>query len=149
MLKALSQSTKWRNDPSCHIGAATLLNLWERSKEKKPFLFAMGTDFLKLKAPLIWYDILHVLDVLGQFSCLKKDARLLKMAEIVKSKMDDQGRFTPESIWMAWKGWDFGQKKEPSRWVTFLVHRILKRWNSKFNLDIFAQPGPTRTKKKN
>jgi len=127
MLKALSQSARWHDDPCCHIGAETLLNLWERRNEKKPFLFAMGTDFSKLKAPLIWYDILHVLEVLTQFPWLKKDARLLEMAEIVKSKMDEQGRFAPESIWMAWKGWDFGQKKEPSRWVTFLTLRILKR----------------------
>ena len=42
MLKALSQSLKWRDDLSCHIGAETLLNLWEHRKEKKPFLFCHG-----------------------------------------------------------------------------------------------------------
>ncbi len=127
MLKALSQSTNWRDDPSCHVGVETLLNLWERRKTKKPYLFAMGTDFMKLKAPLIWYDILHALDVLTHFPWLKKDPRLLEIVEIVNSKMDDQERFTPESIWLAWKGWDFGQKKEPSRWLTILVQRIIKR----------------------
>jgi len=125
MLKMLAQSDKWKNDPACRIGAETLLNLWERRKEVKPYLFAMGTDFKKLNAPLIWYDILHVLDVLTQFPWLKHDPRLIEMAEIVKSKMDAQGRFAPESIWMAWKGWDFGQKKEPSRWLTLLCYRML------------------------
>lgn len=127
MLKALSQSMSWRDDPSCRIGAETLLNLWAGRKEKKPYLFAMGTDFVKLKAPLIWYDILHVLEVLTQFPWLKKDPRLLEMVEIVNSKMDEQGRFTPESIWLAWKGWDFGQKKEPSRWLTLLAQRMMKK----------------------
>ncbi len=127
MLKALSQSAQFRDHPSCRIGAETLLNLWERRKEVKPYLFAMGTDFSKLKAPLIWYDLLHVLNVLTQFPWLKNDRRLLAMAEILKSKMDEQGRFTPESIWLAWKGWEFGQKKAPSRWLTFLVLRILKQ----------------------
>ena len=127
MLKMLAQSDKWKDGPACRIGAETLLNLWERRKEVKPYLFAMGTDFLKLKAPLIWYDILHVSDVLTQFHWLKNDRRLLEMVEIVKSKMDGLKRLTPESIWMAWKSWDFGQKKEPSRWVTLLCHRIIVR----------------------
>ncbi|MBN2088514.1 hypothetical protein JW964_02830 [candidate division KSB1 bacterium] len=127
MLKALSQSSRFRDHSSCRIGAETLLSLWERRMTTKPYLFAMGTDFSKLKAPLIWYDILHVLDVLTQFPWLKKDTRLLEIIEILKSKMNDRGRFTPESIWMAWKGWDFGQKKVPSRWVTLLVHRIFTR----------------------
>ncbi len=127
MLKALSLSAQFRNDPSRRIGAETLLNLWKQRKETKPYLFAMGTDFLKLKAPLIWYDILHVVDVLSQISWLKNDPHLFEMIEVVKSKMDAQGQFTPESVWLAWKGWDFGQKKEPSQWLTFLVQRILKR----------------------
>jgi hypothetical protein len=33
----------------------------------------------------------------------------------------------PESVWQAWQDWEFGQKREPSRWVTFLVLRINKR----------------------
>jgi hypothetical protein len=28
---------------------------------------------------------------------------------------------------MAWKEWDFGQKREPSPWLTLMVHRALKR----------------------
>jgi hypothetical protein len=30
------------------------------------------------------------------------------MAEIIENKADSGGRFTPESIWMDWRGWDFG-----------------------------------------
>jgi len=33
--------------------------LWEKRREQKHYLFAMGTDFNKLKAPLIWFDILQ------------------------------------------------------------------------------------------
>jgi hypothetical protein len=87
----------------------------------------MGTGFTKLKAHLIWYDILHVLDVLTQYSWLKEDDRLQEMVEIVRSKVDGGGRFTPESIWRAWKDWDFGQKREPSPWLTLLVIRMLNR----------------------
>jgi len=41
--------------------------------------------------------------------------------------MDPQGRFSLESVWTAWKGWEFGQKKEPSRWLTLTAWRILTR----------------------
>lgn len=128
-LKALSQSKEYLASNACKIGADTLLGLWDTRKEHKPYLFGMGTDFTKLKAPLIWYDVLHVLDVLSQFSWLRNDPRLLEMVELVKVKADENGRYTPESIWMAWRGWDFGQKKEPSRWITLIVNRALKRIN--------------------
>ena len=49
------------------------------------------------------------------------------MIDIVKLKADDKGRFIPESIYTKLKGWEFSQKKEPSKWITFLVERILKR----------------------
>jgi len=127
MLKVLSQLPGFGDHEVCKIGAETLLNLWEQRKARRPYLFAMGTGFSKLKAHLIWYDILHVLDVLTQYSWLKKDDRLQEMVEIVRSKADERGRFTPESIWRAWKDWDFGQKREPSPWLTLLVRRMLNR----------------------
>ena len=89
----------------------------------------MGTDFRKTKAPFVWYDILHVLDVLSQFNWLKGDPRLTEMSTLLKLKADSDGKYAPESEWRAWKGWDFGQKKQPSRWLTFLVMRVLKRIN--------------------
>jgi len=126
MLKMLSQFDDWRQSKEAHIGAECLLDLWQRSLEVHPYMFYMGTDFRKLKAPFVWYDILHVLDVLSKFSWLKSDSRLVEMANLVASKADREGKFTPESEWKAWKGWDFGQKKQPSRWLTFLVLRTLK-----------------------
>jgi hypothetical protein len=52
------------------------------------------------------------------------------MVSIVKAKADDQGRFTPESIWQAWREWDFGQKRAPSAWLTLIVQRMLQRGRS-------------------
>ena len=124
MLKALAQ-TEWRDSPAVRAGAETALSLWTESQSRHPYMFYMGNDFRKLKAPLIWYDLLHVLAVLTQFPFLKGDPRLEEMLALLASKADPQGRYTPESIWKAWSAWDFGQKKEPSRWLTLLVHRIL------------------------
>ncbi len=87
----------------------------------------MGTDFRKLKAPFVWYDLLHVLDVLSRFSWLATDARLGEMIGTLKEKADERGCFTAESVWTPWKAWEFGQKKQPSRWITLLAWRSLGR----------------------
>jgi hypothetical protein len=127
MLKMLSQFDEWKSGKEVHDGAECLLNLWQNSLTLHPYIFYMGTDFRKLKAPFVWYDILHVLDVLSRFSWLKGDVRLQNMADLVRSRADAEGKFTPQSEWQVWRGWDFGQKKQPSRWLTFLVLRALKR----------------------
>ncbi len=127
MLKALSEIEELRDSPACHIGADTLLTLWSESITQHPYMFYMGIDFRKLKVPFVWYDLMHVLDVLSRFSWLKNDTRLLDMLEILKSKVDQQGSFSLESIWTAWKDWEFGQKRTPSRWLTLLAWRIIAR----------------------
>jgi hypothetical protein len=127
MLKALSEIEELRDSPACQLGADTLLALWSDSLAQHPYMFYMGTDFRKLKVPLVWYDLMHVLDVLSRFSWLKEDTRYLDMLGILKSKADERGCFTLESIWTAWKDWEFGQKKAPSRWLTLLAWRIFAR----------------------
>ena len=127
MLKALSELDTWRDSPAAHIGAETLLTLWSESAARHPYMFFMGTDFRKLKVPFVWYDILHVLDVLTRFPWLRQDPRLRDMLQIVQEKADPQGSFTLESIWTAWKEWEFGQKKQPSRWLTLMAWRSIGR----------------------
>jgi hypothetical protein len=127
MLKALSAFEDLRDTPAAHTGVETLLNLWQESQTQHPYIFYMGTDFRKLKVPFVWYDLMHVLDVLSNFPWVVSDPRFLEMLELMKSKADDQGCFTLESIWTVWKGWDFGQKKVPSRWLTLMAWRIIKR----------------------
>lgn len=127
MLKLLALLPGYHDSLAAHAGAETALTLWEGSRERHPYIFYMGTDFRKLKAPLIWYDILHLMEVLTRYEWLLTDPRLLEMASIIRAKADPFGRFTPESIYQAWKAWDFGQKKSPSRWLTLLVWRVLAR----------------------
>lgn len=129
VLQMLAHVPEMREGRSAKIGVETLLRLWENSREEHPYMFFMGTDFRKLKAPLFWYDILHVLEALSHFQWARKDKRFKQMMSVVESKADAEGRFTPESVWTAWKDWDFSQKKVPSRGLTFFVQRILKRVN--------------------
>jgi hypothetical protein len=127
MLKAMSVMEEYRDSPAAQAGAETLLKLWHASLEQHPYIFYMGTDFRKLKVPLVWYDLVHVLDVLTRFPWLRSDARLSNMLGVLTGKMDAQGCFTLESVWAAWKEWEFGQKKVPSRWLTLSAWRIIRR----------------------
>lgn len=107
-----------------------LLDLWEHSLTKHPYIFYMGTDFRKLKYPLVWYDILHVAEVLTRLGRSRDDPRLQDMLGVITAQGDERGRYTPGAVWMAWKDWDFGQKKVPSRLLTYAVHRIMSRYDS-------------------
>jgi len=127
MLKAFSVMDDWRNSPAAQTGVETLLRLWSESAIEHPYIFYMGTDFRKLKVPFVWYDLLHVLEVLSRFPWVGNDPRLLEMLSLLQSKADGEGRYTLESVWMAWKDWEFGQKKVPSRWLTLLSIRVLGR----------------------
>jgi len=126
MLKLLALLNK-KDSPEAHAGVECLLHVWDTSRERHPYMFFMGTDFRKLKAPFIWYDILHTADVLSQFDFAVEDERFTGMLAIIKAKVGSDGLFTPESVWQAWKDWDFGQKAMPSAWMTFLVYRIIRR----------------------
>lgn len=127
MLRTASALEGFRKSPAVRVGVEALLGLWAESRTRHPYVFYMGTDFRKLKAPLAWYDVLHVFDALSRFESARGDARLAEMAAVVGSKADSAGRFTPESVWLDWKGWEFGQKREPSRWLTLVAHAALAR----------------------
>lgn len=127
MLKLASELDEYRDGAAARTGAGSLLSLWADSRARHPYMFFMGTDFRKLKVPFIWYDLINVLDVLTRFAWLRDDPRLRDMASILIGKADPDGRFTLESVWTAWKDWEFGQKKAPSRWLTLAAWRVLSR----------------------
>ena len=126
-LKALAQAPGWLDSPAAHAGAEMLLRHWALRAEIKPYLFGAGTDYRRLKYPFIWYDILHVTDVLSRFPFTHGDVRLREMAAAIAAQADGQGRYTATSMYQAWMGWSFANKKDPSPWLTFLVLRVLKR----------------------
>jgi hypothetical protein len=127
MLKALSLLPDLLGSPAANAGIDMLLGHWERQEERKLYLFGIGTDFRKLKYPFVWYDILHVVEVLSRYPQVHGDPRFMEMVETITGQADDRGRYTANSMYMAWKGWSFADKKTPSPWLTFLVMRILKR----------------------
>lgn len=127
MLKLMNLYDSDRSSDFANKSIDTLLNLWDNSKTLHPYVFYMGTDFRKLKAPLIWYDIVHFADTLSNFDIAVNDKRFKEVVQLIEQKAGDNGLYTPESEWKAWKVWEFGQKKKTSPWLTFLVYRIMKR----------------------
>lgn len=128
-LGALAQNPRLRNSQIAMNGVDFLFECWEnRGKTKYAGHDSqIGTNFMKLKYPFTDYKILKFLDVLSQFEYAKQRLQEAEMVSLFLSKRDARGRFTPESIHKVWADYDFGQKKEPSRWITLLASRILKR----------------------
>ncbi len=129
VLGALAQNPKLRNSEFALRGVDFLFECWEKRGEIK---YAghdsqIGTDWEKLKYPFTDYKILKFLDVLSQFENAKRRLRKAEAVNLLLSKRDDRGRFTPESIHKVWSDFDFGQKEKPSRWITLLALRIVKR----------------------
>jgi len=126
-LKALAQVPELLDSPATRAGAEMLLWHWEHRTERKMYLFGIGSDFRKLKFPFVWYDILHVVDVLSRFPFVHTDPRFREMVETITVQANESGRYTAGSMYRAWKGWSFADKKTPSPWLTFLVLRV-QRW---------------------
>lgn len=127
ILKLLSVIPEYEKSGMADSIINILLDLWERSQEQHPYMFYMGTDFRKLKAPTLWYDIVSVADGLSHFEFARQDKRFYEMLDIIESKANLDYQFIPESIYQKCKEWDFGQKKQPSPWLTYLCIRLLER----------------------
>ncbi|MHB1294961.1 MAG: hypothetical protein ACYC4R_08170 [Anaerolineae bacterium] len=126
-LEALAHFPDLGDHPAVQAGVKVLLSHWERRSEDRFYLFGVGTDYRKLKYPFIWYDLLHVVEVLGHYAGARADRRYQEMLEALLVQADARGRYTPGSMYRAWIGWSFADKKAPSPWLTCQVLRILKR----------------------
>ena len=127
MVKLLSEIDEYKDSGIVKNGAEVLLSLWENSLERHPYMFYMGTDFRKPKAPAMWYDVVSVADCLSGIESAKTDSRFCEMIDLIKEKQDADGLFTPESVYQKFKGWDFGQKKNPSPYLTYLCEKIFRQ----------------------
>ena len=127
MVKLLSEIDEYKNSDIVRNGVEVILSLWENSLERHPYMFYMGTDFRKLKASSLWYDIVSVLGCLSKFEYAKQDKRFQEMIAIIRSKQTVNGLFIPEAVYQKFKEWDFGQKKKPSPYLTYLCEKIFQQ----------------------
>jgi hypothetical protein len=126
-LKALSLVPELIDSSATRVGSEMLLWHWGPECERRIFLFGIGSLFRRLKYPFVWYDILHVADVLSRFPFVHSDPRFQDMVNTITEQADRDGRYTAASMYRAWKGWSFADKKVPSPWLTFLVFRVQQR----------------------
>jgi len=133
VLGALTQNPEFKNSKVAKKSIEFLLKCWEnRGKIKYAGHDSqIGKGWEKLKYPFTDYRILKYLDVLSQFEFIKNDSRVKKMIDLLISKQDKNGRFYAESIHEVFSDFDFGQKELPSRWITLIVYRIIKKISSK------------------
>ena len=128
-LKALAAcgAERLAGDGTVGRGIEALLWHWDIQKERKVYMFGIGTDFRKPKFPLVWYDILHVTDVLSRFPSARSDPRFQAMLGELLEQADEAGRFTPVSMYRDWKEWEFADKKHPSPAITLVAWRTALR----------------------
>jgi hypothetical protein len=116
-----------RGSGAACAGVEMLLAHWAHQWDHKLFMFGVGTDYRKLKYPFVWYNILHVAEVLSHFLDARRDPRFQEMMAAITEQAGEAGRYTATSMYRAWKGGSFANKREPSPWLTFLVHRMVRR----------------------
>jgi hypothetical protein len=125
ILMLLGQYDKYRDSPMLKGAIDLLLRHWG-SRGWHPHGFGVGRRFMSLQYPAVKYGILRVLDVLSLFPYAVNSAAFQSMLDFVRHKAVD-GKYYAESTDEAYAGFDFAQKEEPSRWLTFLINRIEKR----------------------
>jgi hypothetical protein len=129
VLGALAQRPELSDAEASRRSVAFLLDCWtHRQKVKYPGHDSqIGPQWGKLKYPFVDYRILKFLDVLSRFPAARRDPRTREMFSLLEDEADEGGRFRPESVVRSWADFDFGQKTEPSRWITALVWRVKRR----------------------
>jgi hypothetical protein len=104
-----------------------LLHCWGRRDEPfRPVGFGMGTTFAKLAYPFATYGILSLVDALTAVPAARPDERLAAMVGAVEAARGEDG-YRAATVSAAWANFDFGQKKQPSPWITVLVARAVRR----------------------
>jgi len=127
ILQLLGMYEEYRNDPRFNGAIDILLEHWLRREEGwRPADFGIGRRFKALEYPATKYGILRVLDVASLFPHALKNEGFMDMLNLVCNKSAD-GKFLAESVPGVYAEFDFGQKEEPSRWITFLIERVKKR----------------------
>lgn len=126
-LQALAYAPQMHTHPAVEAGVEMILGQWSGPREVKYYLFGMGSDFRKVKYPFLWFDIFRTVDVLSRFAQYRSDSRVLRMARVLLDQRDDRDRFQAGSMYQAWKGWSFADKKAPSPWLTYAGYRIHQR----------------------
>lgn len=92
------------------------------------YYFGRSKKFWSFKYPFVWYNSLYMGDVITRFNVLKNSEVTKEIISWILESQDDRGQFRPTSMFRAYKGWEFSNKKQESSWITYLCCRILKQY---------------------
>jgi hypothetical protein len=88
---------------------------------------SLKPKWTKLGFPTMWDgDALEVFGILARLGC--RDPRMQDAADLILSKQDDQGRWLLENTYNGKFRVAIEKKNRPSKWVTLLAVRALRRW---------------------
>ncbi len=128
ILRALAVLPRLRESAAAQRAADFLLDCWARRAEPyRPVGFGIGTTWDKLQYPFVQYQLLKTVDILAQIPAARRDSRFQEMLARLQVKQGADGKWLAEGINKPWSEFDFGQKKLPSGWMTFLALRTLVR----------------------
>lgn len=94
------------------------------------YYFGRGKRFHTFKYPYIWYNALYMADVLTRFYYIKQEPLVKELIKWIENNSDAEGKYSATSIFLEYKNWDFGNKKEPSPWITYLCYKILDQYST-------------------
>ena len=130
--------------PKMREAGLTLLNCWTKRRTEKPYMFGHGREFRKLKPPFFWYNLGTVLDAASHYPHLVKTQAFREMAAVSRLAFNSEGLVIPQATKIFFKDFSFGQKKQPSPWVTFFLCRIYRRaleWDNEFVSEVLKLDG--------
>lgn len=128
VLRALTAHPELRGSEHATRAANNLLACWERRSEPyRPVGFGIGATWDKMQYPFVQYQLLKTADTLSQVPTIRTDPRFQEIIAHIESKRGVDGKWTAEGVNKPYADFDFGQKKAPSSWVTFLAMRAVAR----------------------
>lgn len=138
-LRAFSHLPPAQRPDTLPDAARTVLGIWRRRTQARPYQFGHGRGFKEGKWPPTWYSALAVVETLGRYPQVwdgpdAADQDRTAMAELAATLaaycVDDQGRVAPHSVFTGFAGHDFGRRGQPSELAAALVLRALHRMRS-------------------
>ena len=130
ILRLLARVGAQRHEACARRGTDLILHLWTKRASERRYGFGFGTQFVRLRYPHVWLDVVHALEALSTFSWVWSDRRFLTLVDAVRAQARPDGLFVPGSVYLEWRAWCFGQKREPSHWLSLVIHRALQRGES-------------------
>ena len=92
----------------------TLLEHWRIRKPTGPCHFGIGSQFMKVEYPFLRYNIFYYTYVLSFYEKARKDERFAEALDVLKSKLDQEGRLVVERPNRKLADYDFCRKGTPS-----------------------------------